>query len=137
MKPIRGEQEQEFAHDPWDHKQNPLGQNNTTHVVGDEGGIESYRSAHRHACTCGCLKPAGGFCAQCMLPSCVDCHGFCGKCHMPICPKHSVFNEDGNGKALRLCKPCHGSSSRKQLVRGIVRGLLSPFFRFGDDDGQR
>ncbi len=137
MQPIRGEREEEIAHDPWDSHANPLGQNDTVHVVNDEGAIESHRTGRRHACTCGCLKPAGGFCAVCAKASCVDCHGFCGCCHMPLCPRHSVFEPSDDGRTNRLCTQCSGANKRKRLVRGIVRGVLAPFVRFGDSDGQR
>ena len=138
MQPIRQEQDEEIIHDPWIREEQKLGQSDTQHVVGDAGGIESHRTGRRVGCVCGCLKPAGGFCGECIQPVCVDCYGFCaGDCHKPLCPRHSVFVPVGDGTTLRLCQSCHGARSRRKLVWGVVRGLLSPFIRFTDSDGQR
>ena len=136
MQPIRGEREQDVVHDPWERNEQQLGQKDTTHVLSDEGAIESLRTGRRIACVCGCLKPAGGFCGKCVQPVCVDCFGFCVGCHMPLCPRHSTFAAGDNGSTVRLCRACHGSLSRKKLVRGLFRAALSPFVRFEDSDGQ-
>lgn len=133
MQPIRGERDKEVAYDPWDGRGNDLGQQDTTHAVNDAGAIESHRTTHRRACACGCLKPAGGFCAVCAKASCVDCHGCCSLCHMPVCPRHSVF--DPTNAATRLCRQCSADARRRRVVRGIVHGLLSLFVRFEDDHG--
>ncbi len=132
MQPIRGEREREVIHDPWDQDEQQVGQNDTTHILNDEGAIESLRTGRRVACVCGCLKPAGGFCAACTKPVCVDCYGFCSSCFMPLCPRHSVFSRIEDGSTARLCRACGGTSARKRLLRGVVRGVLSPFIRFDD-----
>jgi len=136
MQPIRGEREEELAYDPWDAQASPLGQQDTTHVVNDAGAIESHRTAHRRACSCGCLKPAGGYCALCANVSCVACHGVCSRCHMPICPRHSVFSDIDGARAERLCNQCSAERRRQRRLRGFVRGILSPFIRFKDDHGR-
>ena len=135
MRPIRGERSDEVVHDPWDFSARKLGQDDTLHVVTDEGGIDSLRTGRHVACVCGCLKPPGGFCAECVQPVCVDCYGFCaGNCHKPLCPRHSVFVFDATGSVVRLCRACHSQVSRKRIVRGVFRALLSPFVRFEQDN---
>ncbi len=137
MKPIRGERSEDVVHDPWDFRARKLGQDDTLHVVTDEGGIDSHRTGHRVACVCGCLKPPGGFCAECVQPVCADCYGFCaGSCRKPLCPRHSVFVLNATGEVVRFCRACHGQVSRKKIVRGVFRTLLSPFVRFEDPRGQ-
>lgn len=136
MKPIRGEREREVIHDPWHGGEKSIGQNDTTHVLSDDGAIESLRTGRRMACACGCLKPPGGYCGRCVQPVCVDCFGFCLGCHMPMCPRHSVFVDSESGATLRFCKHCHEKASRRKLARDVVRTILSPFIRFGDGHAQ-
>ena len=135
MQPIRGEREDEFCHDPWNKTPRQTGQADTTHVLNDAGAIECHRVGRRFACVCGCLKPVGGFCADCGESVCVDCYGFCHGCHMPLCPRHSVFEQADT--ALRWCKSCNTMRHRGRLVRNFARAVLSPFVRFGDDDAER
>ncbi len=137
MQPIRGEREDEFCHDPWNKTARQTAQNDTTHVLNDAGAIESQRVARRFACVCGCLKPPGGFCAVCAESVCVDCYGPCCRCHVPLCPGDSVFEHDDAAGILRWCKSCYATRTRSRLARNVVRAILSPFVRFGDDHAKR
>ena len=137
MKPIRGQQNKEVAHDPWEHNEQLLGRKDVIHVLSDAGAIESYETGRQIACGCGCLKPPGGFCAACSKTACVQCFGFCSVCHKPLCPAHSVYEPIPGGQSIRLCKPCHEAQGRRRITRRVGRILLSPFFRFEDDHAQR
>ncbi len=132
MKPIRGERKREVAHDPWHLRERQLQQEESAHIVSDDGGLESYHTGRHFASGCGCLRRPGGFCAVCDPPetACVECFGLCRHCSKPLCRRHSVFVEGQSGQGIRLCSPCFDSSKRKQLVRQIGRLLLSPFVGF-------
>lgn len=131
MKPIRGEQQKEVAHDPWEAHETQLQETDAVHRVTDDGALASQQVSRRFASGCGCLKPPAGFCGICGATACADCFGHC-RCGKPLCPRHSVFVEGPGGKALRLCKDCRESAGRKQMARRIGRLMLSPFVAFED-----
>lgn len=138
MRPIRGEQKQHLAGNPWEKREQQLHEEEVVHLVSDNGGIESYRTGRQFANACGCLKPAGGFCAVCSIensfrPICVDCFGFCMKCHKPLCPRHSTFLKSTEGGDIRLCGECEESTRRRQVISRVFRFLLVPFVKFPED----
>ncbi len=130
MKPIRSEQDQEVVHDPWNRNERQWSQKDVAHIVSDAGGIESYRTGRQIGCDCGCLKPPGGFCADCGAVSCVDCFGHCQRCNRPLCPAHLTCTEIVGGQIVRLCRSCSDSAGRKRALRRVGRLLLSPFVEF-------
>ena len=134
MQPIRGQRSSSFVHDPWGVGQHVLGQQDVTHVVTDDGAIHSEESNRQVACGCGCLRPPGGYCAECLETACVSCFGLCSACSKPICPRHSVFVPGSTGSGRRLCKLCHDTAKRQRVLGGTVRLLLSPFIRFDKTD---
>ncbi len=142
MKPIRGERKLEFLHEPWEFKERPVQQEDVAHFVSDAGGLESHTVSRQAAFDCGCLdKPKGGFCIDCVSEgrrglTCASCFDHCqGRgCGRPICRRHSICIDSAGGKDFRLCHPCYGAARRKQLSRGIVRAILSPFVTFNEGD---
>lgn len=127
MRPIRGQRQQEVAHDPWQGHEQPTGQRITGHFLNQAGALESHEVAHAYASGCGCLQPPAGFCSECMRTSCARCHGFCEICHKPCCPAHSRFVVDDAGGHHRRCRSCHEASRRKGMLMSVARFFLSPF----------
>lgn len=139
MQPIRGQRTSTFVHDPWGIGQHLLGQQEITHVVTDDGAIQSEESNRQVACGCGCLKPPGGYCGECQATACTSCFGLCSMCSKPLCPRHSFFvpapgNSSPGGSGQRYCKLCHDTAKRQRVLGSAVRLLLSPFIRFGTTD---
>ena len=141
MKPIRGERKLHVIHEPWGSKGHSSQQEDVAHFVSDSGGLESHHLSRQMAFDCGCLnKSSGGFCIDCVSQgarglTCASCFGHCqaGGCGRPTCRRHSVLIDGVGGKAFRLCRPCYEAAKRKQIARGIVRLILSPFGRFNED----
>ena len=136
MERFRGERKRRVFHDPWTATGKPLEAEEIDHFINDDGGLDSQHTGRAMACDCGCLRPPGGFCAECGdAVVCVDCFGHC-VCGKPLCPRHSHFVErPGSGGRVRLYRSCHESESRQRLVHRAARALLSPFIRFEDGDG--
>ena len=141
MKPIRQERTLEILHEPWATEARPFREEDVFHFVNDAGGLESRTLSRQVAYDCGCLdKPRGGFCADCVSEGarglvCSSCFSHCegGGCGQPVCPRHSLPTRV-DGRQVRLCISCHQAARRKQITRGIVRTLLSPFVIFEDDE---
>lgn len=135
MKPIRGERHREMACDAWHATDRQIGESDVAHYLSDDGAIESFRTGRRFACSCGCLRPAGGFCAECgpdAGPVC-DVHLLhCHRCSKPLCLGHSSEADLPDGQRVRLCRACFEAGGRRRVARTIVRTLLSPFVRFED-----
>lgn len=132
MPPIRSKQQREVAQNPWDRSVRELGQQDETHVLGDDGGIESYRTTVHRPCACGCLRPPGGYCIRCGSLVCVTCFYHCALCGKPLCPRHTVFEESTTGQKRQLCEPCSDAVTRRRRAVGLGKLLLSPFIDFGD-----
>lgn len=130
MTGIRRESSREFAHDPWGLGGAETGRERVGHFLDQDGAIRTVRSRSHQACSCGCLKPPRGFCADCPagVPVCIDCFGHCA-CGKPLCPRHSVL-EPGAGSSMRLCRGCAGALKRRRRARTFWRAVLSPFIQF-------
>ena len=139
MHPIRGDRSREVAHAAWEANEYPIGQNETVHVVSDLGAVESMRTVRQFACACGCLKPVAGFCGECSSTACATCFGFCmgGDCNKPLCRRHSRLVAGPDGTMLRFCSICYGKSTRRRIFSIAMRLLLSPFFAFENENGQK
>lgn len=140
MKPIRGERKLQVIHEPWGSKGQASQQEDVAHFVSDSGGLESHHLSRQMALDCGCLKSPAGFCIDCVSQgarglTCESCFGHCqaGGCGRPVCRRHSVAVDGAEGKTLRLCRPCYEAAKRKQIARGIVRSILSPFVRSNEE----
>ena len=142
MKPIRGERKRSVIHDPWDGKERAVAQEDTAHVVTDDGALQSVLTARSVAFSCGCVNtPAAGFCAVCCAKGrpgtvCADHYGLCRDCSKPVCPRHSVFPEGPERKELRYCKTCYPELKRQRRLKQITRLLLAPFVEFQEEDGE-
>jgi len=140
MKPIRGERTRNLARDPWDQRDREQDRADTLHVLGDDGGVESYRTANRRACDCGCLAPIAGFCSRCGASACsglsgaAPCFGRCLNCSAPLCPRCSFFFAAPD--RARLCRGCAGAAARRRRWRSLGAALLSPFVEFESDARQ-
>ncbi len=135
MRPIRREGKQVFGHCPWEAQERPLGEDETVHMLSDTGGIESYHTERKIACSCGCLAEPVGFCAECVKEQdigtvCAKHFGSCDKCNKPICPRHCRVNKNQDGKNTRFCIECSEAINRKEIVHGLGRFFLSPFIKF-------
>lgn len=140
MKPIRNERNLQVIHEPWGFKARSFQEEDISHLVSDEGGLESHHLSRQVAFDCGCLdKPRGGFCADCVSEGargliCASCFAHClsGGCGRPICLRHSFYMYEGD-QEFRLCFPCAEAVRRKQITQGIIRFVLSPFVRPDED----
>ena len=132
MKPVRTEQERAVARDPWTGAPSPVGQKKVAHLLGSRGGLHSVQVDEVFACSCGCVRPLGGFCSQCHGTVCVACFGRCAACLRPLCPRHTIVV--ASATPIRLCAACHGDSRRSRVLRGVARCLLAPFVEFPGHD---
>ena len=133
MKPIRSDLQHDVVQDPWSGADRPAQSQDTFHGLSSSGCLESQTVRRQVAAGCGCLRPAGGFCAVCADGStaCVDCFGHCDRCHKPLCTMHSFFS-GGSAEvpSTRLCRPCHEAARRKAMARRVARFLLASFVMF-------
>lgn len=127
MKPLRHEREQQLDQAPWSRQPHLGQQQQTDHVIDDDGAIASEKTGRRFAGACGCLKPPGGFCGVCGSPVCEACFRHCGQCRKPLCPRHCRVTAVPNAAPLWLCAECHSAVERHSLTRRVVRGFLSIF----------
>ena len=140
MKPIRGEKKRRIAEDPWNDGTQELGQQETLHVLSDEGAIESYTLEKEPVAFCGCISPPIAWCAVCLSKGmkgtmCSTCRRSCSLCHKQICPRHTIFRELPEGESLNLCEECHAVVGRKRVSKNLTRMVLSSFIRFEDENG--
>lgn len=139
MKPYRKEKKKRFAQDPWNENVHELGEEETTHVLSDQGALESLEVENPPVSFCGCISPPVGFCAVCLSKGmkgtiCSACRTFCSSCHKQICPRHTVFRDLSNDDRLHLCEECHVVVGRNRISKTLTRMFFSPFIRFEDEN---
>lgn len=136
MQPIRSEQHREIAHDPWNGTEMVMDDKRVEHQLGPSGGIESSHTTHRMASGCGHLRPAAGFCAECLATACDACFGFCDVCRKALCLRHSVF-DDAAASNRRQCQSCHDNQRRLRIWSLFGRWLSSLFVDFENSNGRQ
>lgn len=135
-RPIRAQIDNEIVQEPWSGTERVIRQQCVVHVLHENGAIESHKTVRSIGCACGCLGPAGGYCAVCRQPVCMRCFTTrrCEGCGQPLCPRHATaLHIDGHGLVV-LCPSCGGSFKRRTLVRQVLRCALSPFIDFSSGD---
>lgn len=141
MKPIRGERKRVVIHD-WEGNETAVAQEDTAHVVTDDGALQSFYTTRSGAFSCGCVNiPVRGFCAACCregLPGtvCIEHFGLCLLCSKPLCPRHSLFPEGQQRNEHRYCRACYEGVKRKHRLKQITRLLLAPFVEFEERHGK-
>lgn len=136
MQPIRREQKKDQIHEPFNHRNIDVQEQDAAHAVADDGGLNSAHLLRRHACGCGCVGAPGGICAVCACLCCSSCFSRC-RCGKPLCPAHRRLVEAPGGGQVVLCKPCHDAMVRSRRWRTVVGVLLAPFIERGKADGTK
>ena len=127
MDEVRSEHIRNTILNRWNAQEADVENSDVSHVLTDEGSIDSFTTNRKATCDCGCVHAAGGICSLCNGIICRACFCRC-VCGRPLGPCHAIETHDGTGKVQKLCPACYGASRRRQ----VMRLFLSPFVRFKD-----
>jgi len=125
MREIRAEYGRAVIHSPWAVDGEDASRTEVRHFLTDDGAIVSHQTQRESARDCGCLKPPGGFCAECGRLVCVDCFVHCWNCNKPLCLCHGNERRHAEIENAWLCGECHGRIKGKRILRGILKPFLS------------
>ncbi len=106
--------------------------------MGPQGGVDTVNLEQDSTYHCGCNKKKrmGGRCGEpgCRRLSCESCFCRCLACSRPLCLEHASFCEGANGSRECFCRHCFGKLRRRQHLRTVVKGVLSPFVEFDKEN---